>query len=61
MLSNINSTLQQNDTKTGDNQNYKFQDSIMNTMNKYNTNDIALGSNYNSHVPKKSKEKCIIF
>lgn len=35
-FSGVNSSIQQQDTKVLDNMNYKNQDSMMNTMNKYN-------------------------
>lgn len=61
-ISNHNSTMQQNDTKVMDNYNLKNQDSIIHTMQKYNTNDVGINSKYNSHIPKKKgKEKCVIY
>lgn len=59
----MNSTIQQQDTKVFDNQNFKNQESVMQTIQKYNEERTVTNTNNNNNQgnKKKKNEKCIIF
>jgi hypothetical protein len=54
----MNSTIHQNESKVLDNHNYKNQESMMHTIQKYNEERTHTTPNLQN---KKPKEKCLIF
>jgi hypothetical protein len=51
----------QQDTKVLDNQNYKNQESVMHTINKYNDDRHMTKNTKTQPNVKKGKDKCLIY
>jgi long-subunit fatty acid transport protein len=55
----MNSTIHQHESKVLDNQNYKNQESMTQTIHKYNEDRTHTAPNF--YKKSKMKDKCVIF